>query len=138
MNPRGVRNNNPGNIRISPTPWQGKVRGSDLEFETFDTPENGIRALAKVLLSYQDRYGIRTVRAAINRWAPPVENDTNAYALAVAGALGVDVDDPLDFHREAILLPMVMAIIRHENGQQPYSAETLKAGVQSALDVHVP
>lgn len=134
MTPRGIRNNNPGNIRISPTPWQGKIRGSDLEFETFDTAEHGIRALAKTLLAYQDKHGIRSVRAAITRWAPPVENDTNAYALAVAAAVGVDLDDALDFHRETILLPMVMAIIRHENGQQPYDAATLENAIESALE----
>lgn len=134
MTPRGVRNNNPGNIRKSATAWQGKVNGTDPDFETFDSAANGIRALAKVLISYQDKHAIHTIRSAINRWAPPSENDTAAYALAVAAAVGVDLDDPLDFHREAILLPLVMAIIKHENGVQPYDAATLQAGVEAALE----
>lgn len=135
MTARGIRSNNPGNIDKSNTPWRGKVHGADSRFETFDTPRNGIRALAKTLLTYQDKHGIRTVRGAINRWAPPVENDTQAYALAVAAALGVDLDDDLDFHREAILLPMSMAIIRHENGSQPYDAQTLADAIHDALEV---
>ena len=133
--PRGLRNNNPGNIEKSSTPWKGKVTGYDVRFETFDTPHNGIRALAKVLLSYQDRYGIRTVRGAIYRWAPPSENDSLAYAQHVAAALGVDMDDQIDFHREAILLPVVMAIIKHENGEQPYDAATLKDAIADALSI---
>lgn len=135
MSSRGIRNNNPGNIRKSATPWRGKVPGNDPDFETFDSPESGIRALAKTLLSYQDKHGIRTVRGAIYRWAPPSENDSEAYASHVAAVLGVDMDDQVDFHREAILLPVVMAIIKHENGEQPYDAATLAAGVQDALEV---
>jgi hypothetical protein len=133
MLPRGVRLNNPGNIRKGTTQWRGKIAGDDPDFETFISPKYGIRAIAKTLLSYQDKYGIRTVADAINRWAPPVENDTQAYINHVAAKLGVRPYEPLDFHREAILLPLVMAIIRHENGEQPYDAETLKDAVQDAL-----
>jgi hypothetical protein len=135
MTARGIRNNNPGNIRISPTPWKGKTSGSDEAFETFVDPFYGIRAIGKTLLSYQDKHGLRTVRGIINRWAPPVENDTQAYALAVAATVGVDMDDQIDLHREAILLPVVMAIIRHENGSQPYSSATLAGAIQDALSV---
>lgn len=131
--PRGIRNNNPGNIRKSKATWRGKVEGSDPDFETFDSPQNGIRAIAKTLLSYQDTHGLRTVRRMISRWAPATENNTIAYANAVAAALGVDMDEPIDIHRETVLAPFVMAIIRHENGKQPYPAETIEAAVQDAL-----
>jgi hypothetical protein len=135
MIPKGIRLNNPGNIEQSNTPWKGKIQSIDARFEQFSRPEYGIRALAKTLLTYQDKHGIRTVRGAIYRWAPPSENNSLAYAQHVAAVLGVDLDDQIDFHREAILLPIVMTIIKHENGQQPYSAAVLRDGVEMALEV---
>src|SRR3569832_207317 len=82
---RGLRNNNPGNIRKTATDWRGEVVGSDSAFETFATPEAGIRALAVLLRNYQRKYGLRTVRAIITRYAPPSENNTESYVSAVAG-----------------------------------------------------
>src|SRR3569623_2606085 len=82
---RGLRNNNPGNIRKTATDWRGEVVGSDSAFETFATPEAGIRALAVLLRNYQRKYGLRAVRAIITRYAPPSENYTESYVSAVAG-----------------------------------------------------
>jgi hypothetical protein len=139
MTARGLRNNNPGNIVQSGIEWRGKVVPStDPRFETFDTPHNGIRAAAKLLLSYQDKHGLRTVRGIINRWAPPAENDTGAYINIVAGELGVHADDQIDLHRFTTLVPLVSAIIRHENGEQPYAAELIAAAVSDALEVEAP
>ena len=132
MIPRGIRNNNPGNIRKG-NDWQGeRSRQTDREFEQFSTPEYGIRALAKILLAYERKHGLNTVRTLITRWAPPNENNTDAYANAVAGSLGVDADTPINVAEH--LQGLVSAIIRHENGQQPYSAETLALGVKMALE----
>ncbi len=79
--PRGVRNHNPGNIeRDARTRWQGQAaRQSDPRFVVFTAPEWGIRAMARVLITYQDRHGCNTVAKIINRWAPPGENATSAY-----------------------------------------------------------
>ncbi|UTM58287.1 structural protein [Photobacterium sp. CCB-ST2H9] len=126
--PRGIRNNNPGNIEDNGTAWQGRV-GSDGRFVIFDSPQNGIRALARTLKTYRNRHGLTTVRGIINRWAPPVENDTTAYVNHVAGALGVSPDMSLS---EAETMALVPLIIRHENGMQPYSDRVLKAGIQAA------
>src|SRR3569623_1819955 len=82
---RGRRNNIPGIIRKTATDWRGEVVGSDSAFETFATPEAGIRALAVLLRNYQRKYGLRTVRAIITRYAPPSENNTESYVSAVAG-----------------------------------------------------
>lgn len=119
--PRGIRNNNPGNIRRSAIPWEGKVTGSDAEFETFATPEHGVRALEKNLSTYQSKYGLDTPREIINRWAPPTENDTSAYVTAVATALGVGPDDPINVQDPATMQRLRDAIIQHENGQNPYA-----------------
>jgi hypothetical protein len=133
MNPtRGERNNNPGNIRLSSVKWQGEISGQDTAFATFATPEDGIRALAKLLRNYQTKNGLNTVRGIINRYAPPVENNTSAYVAAVAAAVGVAPDDQIDTGNPTTLNALVNAIIRHENGRNVYAASTVAAGVALA------
>lgn len=138
MTARGLRNNNPGNIIQSGIAWQGKLDNpTDSRFEQFDTAQNGIRALAKLVISYQDKHGLRTVRGIINRWAPPVENNTTAYVIAVANAVGVKPDDTIDVYRHETLVALTTAIIRHENGEQPYAARMIDEAVASALGTSV-
>ncbi|ENE2372981.1 hypothetical protein [Klebsiella aerogenes] len=131
--PRGVRNNNPGNLEASSSnPWVGQT-GSDGRFAKFETPEHGIRALGRNLISYQ-RQGIDTVGEIINRWAPPSDNnDTAAYIKSVCAQLGVKADQPLDASNPDTLQALCAAIIKHENGSQPYSNEQLSTGVSAAL-----
>lgn len=131
--PRGVRNNNPGNLEASSSnPWVGQT-GSDGRFAKFETPEHGIRALGRNLISYQ-RQGIDTVGEIINRWAPPTDNnDTAAYIKSVCAQLGVKADQPLDASNPDTLQALCAAIIKHENGSQPYSNEQLSTGVSAAL-----
>lgn len=128
---RGLRNNNPGNIRRSADRWQGmREQQTDPEFVQFTAATYGIRALAKVLLNYQQLHGLRTVRQIINRWAPPNENNTAAYVSHVAAKLGVSPDQ--DIAVRLHLKPLVEAIIRHENGIQPYTSATIDAGIRMA------
>lgn len=128
--PRGIRNNNPGNIRRNGDPWQGLAeRQGDVEFFTFKSSIYGIRALARTLIAYQDKHGLRNIRQILNRWAPPVENNTNAYVRAVVAQTGFDSDQQLDIHRFDHLKPLLTAIIQHENGQQPYSDTQLTKGL---------
>lgn len=130
---RGVRNNNPGNIDRNATKWQGMAaKQTDPRFITFITPQYGIRAMAKTLLTYQNTWKLKTVKGIINRWAPPVENNTSAYVTAVAGALGVGVNDVVDVDEVATMLPMVKAIIHHENGYDPYPDSTIVEGLRLA------
>ena len=120
---RGIRNNNPGNIRKSTDPWQGLAdQQTDVNFCVFNSPIYGIRALACTLIAYQDKHGLRTIRAIIGRWAPATENNTDAYVKAVADDSGRDPDQTLDMHSYADLQAVVTGIIKHENGQQPYAA----------------
>lgn len=133
--PRGIRNHNPGNIDRTADKWQGMAadQSSDSRFVVFVAPHWGIRALAKVLLSYQRKHGINTVRGIINRWAPPVENNTDAYVSQVAKACGVEPDDTIDIENKAVLRALVSSIIKHENGQQPYGAGVIDLGIDLAL-----
>jgi len=130
--PRGIRNNNPGNIRKSGDAWQGLADiQPDTEFFSFADPVYGIRALAKILRNYRDRYGLNTVQGIINRWAPPVENNTDAYVRMVANKVGVAPAEPLTWDAGQ-MRRLVSAIIQHENGQQPYSMATIADGISRA------
>jgi len=125
--PRGIRNHNPGNIERDGTRWQGMAaQQTDARFVVFSQPCWGIRAIARILITYQDRRRtadgsrIDTVRKFIARWAPPTENPTDVYARTVANALGVGVDDPdIDVYDYATMRSLVKAIIRYENGSPP-------------------
>lgn len=130
---RGIRNNNPGNLEYSKTnPWIGQT-GDDGRFAKFETPEHGIRALGRNLLSYQ-RQGIDTVSDIINRWAPPSDNNnTDAYIKAVCAQLGVTADQQLDASNPDTLKALCAAIIHHENGSQPYTDQQLSTGVSAAI-----
>lgn len=138
--PRGIRNHNPGNIRHG-AKWQGMADvQSDAAFVTFKSPEWGIRAMARILLNYQANYGLHTVRGIIHRWAPPTgkdpatgrayTQDTDAYVMQVAKALGVDPDQQIDVW--ARLPQLIPAIIKHENGKQPYSDAVINEGIKLA------
>lgn len=134
--PRGIRNNNPGNIEWG-SPWQGlRPTGerTDSRFAQFTSPAWGIRALARVLITYQDKRRakdgsrIDTVREIIERWAPSFENDTDAYVRQVSKAVCNGVtgctgpDDPtINVHDYRTAKALVEAIIRHENGPGPLS-----------------
>jgi len=135
--PRGIRLNNPGNIKEAPgdkTQWQGeRATDDDPVFEEFVSPEAGIRALARILAGYQIRYGLNTVAGIITRWAPGCENDTGAYIAHVASRLGVTPDQTIDITKAETLADLAEAIIRHENGQQPYSREVILAGIGMGL-----
>lgn len=132
MEPRGIRNNNPGNLRPGPVPWQGQT-GSEDGYCVFDTPEHGLRALAKQLVIYQTKHGLCTIRAIVSRWAPSNENDTNSYVSAVCADTGFGPDDWLHLTESTVLYALVVAIVRHENGCQPYSDAQIAQAVTEAI-----
>ena len=131
--PRGVRNNNPGNVMKGGKGWQGEVQGDDPRYASFATPEAGIRAMGKTLLTYQDKHGINTVEGLISRWAPATENNTAAYVATVAKAAGVKPDAALDLREGDTLGKLTRAMIQVENGKQPYSDQQIAAGIGAAL-----
>ena len=115
--PRGLRNNNPGNIRTSSTRYMGEVQPSqDKSFKQFETMAWGYRAVFALLHSYHKRQGLRTLRQMLNRYAPPVENDTEGYIKQVARNAGVDPDTPIDVLDRDTMIPVVSAICNVENG----------------------
>ncbi|UES35499.1 peptidoglycan transglycosylase [Enterobacter phage KKP_3263] len=131
MATRGIRNNNPGNIRVSKDQWEG-MTGDDGAFVTFDSPESGVRALGKNLLSY-GRQGYDSIEKIINRWAPPNENDTQAYIDSVVAATGIPATQSLDLSDPDTLSSLAQAISFHETGSR-YNPEVYQQGVARALN----
>jgi hypothetical protein len=131
---RGERNCNPGNIDRNATLWQGMASNqSDPRFVVFADPIFGIRALAKVLISYYTKYDLNTVAGIIGRWAPASENDNLAYVNHVCDLLGVDQDAAINVEDPNLLEGLVRAIIAHENGRVIYDDATIIKAVDSAL-----
>lgn len=147
---RGIRNNNPGNIEKG-QPWQGlmppekmnEAQRKETRFAVFESPKWGIRAIARTLITYQDHRTapdgspIDTVEEIVERWAPPSENHTNAYATRVRKALGLEPGETVDVHQYHHMRPLVEAIIRHENGIKdhedlPYSNEVIDEALKLA------
>lgn len=125
--PRGLRNNNPGNIVVSGwTIRQPGYSGPEPEgrFATFATMAHGIAALIRLLLVYRREHGLGTVRGIIDRWAPPAENDTGAYVRHVASLLMVDADLTLPDVPDTYLA-LAKAIAVHECG--PEAAQLSRA-----------
>lgn len=133
--PSGIRLNNPGNLRYDSTAWQGLADPpqSATGFCIFKDATWGIRAMARVLIAYQDKHDIRTIRGIINRWAPPADqNDVGAYILDVAQRTGIGADSQIDLQSYDDLKPVIQALIWHENGQQPYTDAQIDKGLTLA------
>ncbi len=137
MLPLGLRQFNPGNLRPSNPEWQGTI-GEGSGFAIFDSMQNGIRALCKQIIAYQEgRRGLQTVREVISTWAPSNENDTGAYITAVCHMLDCNPDDKFKFRDPDFLFWIASAIGMHENGPKAFSEnvtdDDIDAGVAAAL-----
>ncbi len=114
--PRGIRNNNPGNIKDGPfAQSMPGYAGSDGTFAKFATPDAGAKAMDSLLSTYGNK-GINTVSGVVNRWAPPSENNSTAYASIVAKQLGVDPNAPINMGDAAIRQQLAGGITGYENG----------------------
>lgn len=105
--PSVVNVNNVGNIRPV---------GSSTGFQQYKTPEEGIKAVDDQLRIYGEKHGINTIRKAITRWAPPSENDTEAYIKDVATRSGIDPDAEIDFSNPVVRHLISAPLISHEKG----------------------
>lgn len=123
--PRGTRNANPGNIEDGPfARSQPGYAGSDGRFALFDTPEHG-EAANGALMQHYGQQGLNTPLKIISRYAPPGENDTQAYAERVAQALGVRVNDPINLSDPQVRQTVFQAINGVENGAQGSAPDDL-------------
>lgn len=115
---RGLRNNNPGNIRQNSDNFLGEIKPSaDPTFKQFESIEYGYRAIFVTLNTYQKKYGLSTIRTMISRWAPPKDNnDTEAYIRAVSAESGVPENSRITSTNKDVMIPIVAAMSRVENG----------------------
>ena len=123
MVPRGIRNNNPLNIRKGNN-WKGeRPHQKDKEFEEFESMTYGVRAGFKILRNYITGYGgktacLNTVRLIVRRWAPPTENATERYIDFVAKEMGIQPTDTISFRDKKTMVNLVNAMIFVECGQR--------------------
>ena len=116
MLPRGIRNNNPLNIRRSKDQWKGlKAQQTDTQFCQFESLEYGWRAAFYLLTrTYYHKYRLYTIRMIINKWAPPNENQTSKYIENVCRLTGIAPDEPIgipsDQPQRWMAVGMAMAI----------------------------
>ena len=116
MEPRGIRNNNPLNIRIGNN-WQGEVDNpTDKDFEQFESIVWGIRAALILLRRYITRYHLVCVRDIITRWAPASENWTEKYVEYVSGRMGISPEGMIEWSNKKQIISLVLAMARYENG----------------------
>lgn len=115
--PRGIRNNNPLNIRIGNT-WLGeRANPTDPSFEQFVTMEYGLRAGFVLLRRYIRHYHRTTIREIVFAWAPASENDSEKYACTVASMIHRNIDEQLAFEDEETMMQLVDAMVRVECGE---------------------
>lgn len=125
---RGLRNNNPLNIRRNNTLWRGlsPVQNDD-DFFCFTARHWGYRAALMTLRNYRKRHKLNTLSEWIHRWAPPVENNTDAYVRFVSKKTGFPGDFVPDINDARQMCAIVSAMSHMENGV-PAVAEEVEKG----------
>ena len=116
--PRGLRNNNPGNIRQSSTKYLGEVQPSqDSAFKQFQSIDYGYRAMFVLIEHYYRKRGLKTIRQIISRYAPASENNTEGYIQQVASICFRSADEEIDITNKDEMVLLVSAMSRVENGR---------------------
>lgn len=125
--PRGIRNNNPLNIRIGNT-WLGEIPNpTDSEFEQFVSVQYGLRAAFCILRRYIRRYGRNTIRKIVSAWAPASDhNATDVYIERVAKMTGLSPDDEIRYEDSITMCDLVAAMTMVECGQTIPKADIVK------------
>jgi hypothetical protein len=126
MKPRGLRNNNPLNIRHNADVFQGEIKGKDKSFKTFETMPYGYRAAFVTLGTYLSR-GWNTIEKIVTKWAPPSENNTENYIKSVEKWSGVPRNKELTAADGADYILIVAAMSFVENGKNA-DISAVKAG----------
>ena len=121
---RGLRNNNPGNLRISKDNWRGlrKIQ-TDMSFFQFVSNEYGYRAMIRTLQTYQSKYGLNTIEEIIHKYAPTNENHTDNYIKLVCEWTGIKPNEPVYTRDKQTMIALVAAMSRVENGVPANLAE---------------
>ena len=140
MTVRSVRANNPGNIRRG-EPWKGLMapeamspeQRAETSFCVFQSPSWGFRAMGVILLNYEHLHNLKTIEGYIDRWAPPVENNTGAYVAHVAALCHAEPMARFDLREPGYLAKILKAIAIHEAGSWLFTDADLASGANMAL-----
>lgn len=127
--PRGLRNNNPLNIRIGNN-WLGERAPRDCddpEFEQFVAMVYGLRAAFCIIRRYIRHYHRGTIRQIITSWAPANENDTERYIQFVSHETGINPDETILYEDKPTMCALVRAMARMEVGKSLPLADFEKA-----------
>lgn len=139
--PRGIRNNNPGNLD-----YRGQS-GASLErpggrFAKFATAYDGLRAMANQLMRYFEGKTtgrpLQTLNDIISTWAPSSENNTGAYVSQLSKSLGVDPNAVLNLNDPQVMSSLMNGIIHHENGRNPYPGELVRMAAGGGANLAPP
>jgi hypothetical protein len=103
----GVNQFNVGNIRPA---------GSSTGFEQHGSYEQGLKAIDDNLRNYGEKHSIKTLRGVITRWAPPSENDTEAYIKNVSQKTGISPDQEIDLSNPVVRHILSGPIVLQEKG----------------------
>ena len=116
MIPRGIRNNNPLNIKRG-TNWLGLSKHqTDPSFCQFDSMTYGLRAGLIIIRTYMQRYRLTNIHGIVSRWAPPKENDTDAYVKSVSSMMKMHALQAFDFGDRGRIVALVSAMCKVETG----------------------
>ncbi len=126
LKPRGLRNCNPLNIRISTDKFLGEIQPSkDKQFKQFKSNAYGYRAGFRILLTYITRYRINTLRGMLHRFAPMSENATEKYIETVSKRAAVDPEEQIRTIDKEALIRIVAAMSYVENGVEADMSEVI-------------
>jgi len=141
MTTRGILLNNPMNLmEVASINWQGEIKPThdpDGRLCEFDTMQNGLRAGIDNLKNKQVKHGLNTWATIIPVYAPPDENDTEAYIAAMEKWTGVDRNAQLNLLDPGFLAKATAVMIRHEQGSDPCSADMIAQEVSAVLAIGV-
>ena len=118
-----IGKNNIFNIRAGKAQWLG-MTGTRRGFVEFDTQEHGIRAWLILMRNYRRKYGCRTIRQIVTRFAPPSENNTERYIKFCCQGVMLDADCALTSLTDYAFLGKYMA--RMETGTAVTANEILE------------
>ncbi len=147
---RGMRNNNPLNIiKSEKINWQGEVKPStdpnfaqfestDPNFAQFETLEYGLRAAFKLLRTYYQKHGCRTIRQIVARWDPEGPKVIDAYVRTVCKHTGLNPDQqlpPMKEETKVMWCDIVLAMATMECGLNNEGRQSLRPDLEKAWDM---
>ncbi|MFM7945872.1 hypothetical protein [Hafnia paralvei] len=128
--PRGIRNNNPGNLNFAGQSGATKEGGEGGRFAVFESMEHGVAALYRQLQLYFKR-GVNTLSSIVKTYAPASDgNNVDAYVSALSKATGKGANETIDAGDTTTIARLMKGIVDHENGKGYISSSDIMGGIQ--------